>query len=72
MDLKNFYAEEWARSSNSNLQNQSWLDKFFDPEKVEAILRGEKIGTEDKDVVALLFSDVVQPLINSFSYYENK
>jgi hypothetical protein len=59
MDLKNFYAEDWAKSSGSNLGDLSWLHKFFETEKVEAILRGEKIGTEDKEAVGLFFADVV-------------
>jgi hypothetical protein len=60
MDVKNFYAAAWAKSSGSNLGDMSWLEKFFEPEKVEALVRGERIGSEDKEAVALFFSDVVQ------------
>ncbi len=56
MDLKNFYAEGWTNSSGSNLGDLSWLNKFFEPEKVEAPMRGEKIGSEDKEEVALFLS----------------
>jgi hypothetical protein len=61
MDLENFYSAEWEKStaSGSYLGDQSWLKKFFEPEKVEALLRGEKIGSEDKEAVALFFADVV-------------
>ena len=61
MDLKNFYSMEWAKStaSGSHLGDRSWLKNFFEPDKVEALLRGEKIGSEDKEAVALFFADVV-------------
>ncbi len=60
MDLKNFYAAEWAKAVGSNLGDRSWLNKFFEPDKVEALLRGENIGVEDKENVALFFCDVVR------------
>jgi hypothetical protein len=59
MDLKNFYSAKWAKSGGSNLADLNWLNKFFEPDKVEALMRGEKIGAEDKEAVALFFSDVV-------------
>ena len=62
MDLKNFYASAWAKSSGNYLGDQSWLNKFFEPERVEALMLGEKIGAEDKEAVALFFADVVQIL----------
>jgi hypothetical protein len=62
MDLKNFYATEWSKSKGSNLGDRSWLNKFFDPQSVEALQRGEKIAAEDKEAVALFFADVVLTL----------
>lgn len=62
MDLKNFHATEWSKSSGSNLGDRSWLSNFFDPQSVEALQRGEKIAAEDKEAVALFFADVVLTL----------
>ena len=61
MDLKNFYSAEWKKSTSSGsyLGDRSWLKKLFEPEKVEALLRGQKVGSEDKEAVALFFADVV-------------
>jgi hypothetical protein len=62
MDLGNFYAAEWAKPRGSSLGDLSWLNKFFEPARVEALVRGEKVGTEDKEAVALFFADVVRIL----------